>query len=285
MARHARGTSRCRPGVGGRPRAGARGRTGRLSGRSAARTRPAPLRAFCGVVVRAIRRTSRDGRSLLCRAGPRCRSLVRERLRAVSATFRRCPASPGRRHVRGGTGCRARAAPRFSLPRSPAAPPDAAHHDRLGAQRTPPSRATGRATGVPRRRDGSPLRGLRSSRLRARRSPTPHPDVLVCLLEHGRNWDVEVVDDLLLVASTRFRRGRDATEVPALLRFATLLGAEVRTQVVPYTDPRAVFPRTQVAAAGRRLRRRSVWCDIAILLGLVVGVPAAIIGGVLLVAR
>lgn len=111
------------------------------------------------------------------------------------------------------------------------------------------------------------------------------PDVLVCLLEHGRNWDVEVVDDLLLVASTRFRRGRDATEVPALLRFATLLGAEIRTQVVPYTDPRAVFPRTQVAAAGRRLRRRSVWCDIAILLGLVIGVPAAILGGVLLVAR
>lgn len=111
------------------------------------------------------------------------------------------------------------------------------------------------------------------------------PDVLVCLLDHGRDWDAEIVDDLLLVASTRFRRGRDETEVPALLRFAALLGAEVRTQATPYTDPRASSPRTQVAAAGRRLQRRSVCWDVAILLALVFGVPAVIFGGILLATR
>ncbi|UAJ79904.1 hypothetical protein IT072_02150 [Leifsonia sp. ZF2019] len=91
------------------------------------------------------------------------------------------------------------------------------------------------------------------------------PDVLVCLLDHGRRWDVEVVEDRVFVASTRSRRRSDRTEIPALLRFAELIGAELGHQASTYTDPRAREPRTQVAAAGRRLRRRSgVWVAMAI---------------------
>lgn len=86
------------------------------------------------------------------------------------------------------------------------------------------------------------------------------PDVLVCLLENGRRWDIEVVEDRVFVASARARRRFDRTEIPALLRFAELLGAELGHQASTYTDPQARNPRTQVAEAGRRLRRRSgVW--------------------------
>lgn len=83
------------------------------------------------------------------------------------------------------------------------------------------------------------------------------PDVLVCLIDHGRQWDIEVVDDRLVVASRASRRRSDRTEVPALLRFAELIGAELGHQASTYTDPRARNPRTQVDAPGRRLRRRS----------------------------
>ncbi|WP_022880548.1 hypothetical protein [Microbacterium sp. B19] len=109
------------------------------------------------------------------------------------------------------------------------------------------------------------------------------PDVLICLIDHGRAWDVEIVDDRVIVASTRFRQRQDATEVPGLLRFALLLGAELRTQVAPYTDPRAENPRTQVSAAGRRLRRRSMWWQALLLIGIIFGTPALILGVLLLI--
>ncbi len=83
------------------------------------------------------------------------------------------------------------------------------------------------------------------------------PDVLVCLIDHGRRWDIEVVDDRLVVASRASGRRSDRTEVPALLRFAELIGAELGHQATTYTDPRAGDPRTQIDIAGRRLRRRS----------------------------
>lgn len=91
------------------------------------------------------------------------------------------------------------------------------------------------------------------------------PDVLACLIDHGRRWDIEVVDDRLVVASRASGRRSDRTEVPALLRFAELIGAELGHQATTYTDPRARDPRTQIDVAGRRLRRRSgVWVAAAI---------------------
>ncbi|MDN2819975.1 hypothetical protein PAJ26_08790, partial [Campylobacter jejuni] len=53
------------------------------------------------------------------------------------------------------------------------------------------------------------------------------PDVLVCLIAHRRRWDIEVVDDRVVVASAASRRRSDRAEIPALLRFAELLGAEL----------------------------------------------------------
>lgn len=83
------------------------------------------------------------------------------------------------------------------------------------------------------------------------------PDVMVCLIDHGRRWDIEVIEDRLIVASSRFRRRSDRADVTALLLFSELIGAELGHQAANYTDPRAERPRTQVAEAGRRLRLRS----------------------------
>lgn len=91
------------------------------------------------------------------------------------------------------------------------------------------------------------------------------PDVMVCLIDHGRQWDIEIIDDRLVVASSRFRRSSDRSDVTALLLFSELIGAELGHQAANYTDPRAEQPRTQVASAGRRLRLRSAAWTTAIL--------------------
>lgn len=90
------------------------------------------------------------------------------------------------------------------------------------------------------------------------------PDVMVCLIDHGRNWDIEIIEDRLVVASSRFRRSSDRAEATAMLLFAELVGAELGHQAATYSDPRAAHPRTQVAEAGRRLRRRSAAWTTAI---------------------
>ncbi|EYT52752.1 hypothetical protein H490_0112080 [Leucobacter sp. UCD-THU] len=97
------------------------------------------------------------------------------------------------------------------------------------------------------------------------------PDVMVCLLDHGRRWDIEVVEDRLVVASHRFRAASDRAEVTAMLLFSELVARELGHQAGHYTDPRADRPRTQVAAAGRRLRRRSAaWSTAALALAVAV---------------
>lgn len=83
------------------------------------------------------------------------------------------------------------------------------------------------------------------------------PDVMACLIDYGRHWDIEVVDERLIVASPKLRGASDKQEVTALLHFAEVFGAQLGQQVRHYSDPRAARPRSQVAAAGRRLRRRS----------------------------
>ena len=83
------------------------------------------------------------------------------------------------------------------------------------------------------------------------------PDVMVCLIDHGRRWDIEIVEDRLVVASRRFRAASDRAEYTSMLLFSELIGNELGYQAASYTDPRAKRPRSQVAAAGARLRRRS----------------------------
>lgn len=90
------------------------------------------------------------------------------------------------------------------------------------------------------------------------------PDVMACLIDYGRHWDVEVVEDRLIVASAKVRGRSDRDEITALLRFSELFGAELGHQAMHYSDPRSHRPRSQVAPAGRRLKLRSAAWGIAI---------------------
>ncbi len=90
------------------------------------------------------------------------------------------------------------------------------------------------------------------------------PDVMACLIDYGRSWDIEVVEDRLIVASSKVRSWTDRSEITALLRFAELIGGELGHQAATYSDPRANRPRSQVAAPGRRLRLRSAAWTTAI---------------------
>lgn len=93
------------------------------------------------------------------------------------------------------------------------------------------------------------------------------PDVMACLIDHGRQWDIEIVDEHLVVASHRFRRSSDRDEYTALLVFSELIGAELGYQASYYTDPRAELPSSGIAPAGRRLRRVSAaWGIIPVIL-------------------
>ncbi|TDP90255.1 hypothetical protein EDF62_2823 [Leucobacter luti] len=91
------------------------------------------------------------------------------------------------------------------------------------------------------------------------------PDVMASLIDYGREWDIEVVEDRLIAVSNRIRRRNDRTETCAMLLFAELVGSELVQQATHYSDPRAFRPRTQVAEAGQRLRRRSGWIATVIL--------------------
>lgn len=91
------------------------------------------------------------------------------------------------------------------------------------------------------------------------------PDVMACLIDHGRSWDIEIVDDRLIAASARSSRSSDRAEYTAMLRFSELIIHELGRQAAYYTDPRAQRPRTQVSEAGARLRRRSgAWTAVAV---------------------
>ena len=80
---------------------------------------------------------------------------------------------------------------------------------------------------------------------------------MACLIDYGRHWDVEVVEDRLIVASNKVRGWSDRNEITALLRFSELFGDEIGHQAKTYSDPRASHPRSQVAVGGQRLKRRS----------------------------
>lgn len=102
------------------------------------------------------------------------------------------------------------------------------------------------------------------------------PDVMAGLIDYGRHWDIEVVEDRLIVASHRASRRWDRAETTALLLFAEIVGANLAHQASTYTDPRARRPRTQLAEPGRRLRRRStwwVWIVVCLGIGAMLGYP------------
>ena len=94
------------------------------------------------------------------------------------------------------------------------------------------------------------------------------PDVMAGLIDYGRYWDIEVVEDRMVVVSHRFRRSTDRAETTAMLLFSEVVGADLAHQAVTYTDPRAERPRFDIAGSGRRLRRRSQAWTIALFIGI-----------------
>lgn len=101
------------------------------------------------------------------------------------------------------------------------------------------------------------------------------PDVMASLIDRGRHWDIEVVEDRMIVVSNKVRARSDRAEITALLRFADLVGAELAHQVVTYSDPRASRPRVRVADAGLRLRRSVSWSwvIVPVAVGVLLGFP------------
>ncbi|WP_129586697.1 hypothetical protein [Microterricola viridarii] len=86
---------------------------------------------------------------------------------------------------------------------------------------------------------------------------------MAALIDYGRHWDIEVVEDRMIVVSNRFRRRSDRTETTSMILFAEVVGAELTHQAVTYSDPRAHRPRTDIAVPGQRLRRRSAaWVTV-----------------------
>ena len=97
---------------------------------------------------------------------------------------------------------------------------------------------------------------------------------MACLIDYGRHWDVEVVEDRLIVASNKVRGWSDRNEITALLRFSELFGDEIGHQAKTYSDPRASHPRSQVAVGGQRLKRRSAAWTTAIFIAIVAAMLA-----------
>ncbi len=100
------------------------------------------------------------------------------------------------------------------------------------------------------------------------------PDVMACLIDYGRSWDIEMVEDRLIVASSKVRSWNDRDEITALLRFSELFGEEIGHQAATYSDPRAAHPRSQVAVGGQRLKRRSAAWTTAIFIAIVAAMLA-----------
>ena len=94
------------------------------------------------------------------------------------------------------------------------------------------------------------------------------PDVMAGLIDYGRGWDIEVVEDRLIVVSHRVGRSADRSDATAMLRFAEVVGADLSHQAATYTDPRSARPSVDVAVTGRRLRRRSPVGAVVLAVGL-----------------
>lgn len=82
------------------------------------------------------------------------------------------------------------------------------------------------------------------------------PDVMLAMIDHGAQYDMEVVDDYLYIYSPSFFKLDDASALQSILEITSKIGAELIEQGDYYADER-VGDRTlnQIAPAGRRLRR------------------------------
>ena len=86
------------------------------------------------------------------------------------------------------------------------------------------------------------------------------PDVMAALIDHGRQYDIEIIDDELFIYNiTRFKLETPQLYGP-LLKIINTIGGELVDQTDYYADER-VGDRTAniVAPAGRRLRSGYSW--------------------------
>jgi hypothetical protein len=81
------------------------------------------------------------------------------------------------------------------------------------------------------------------------------PDVMLAMIDHGAQYDMEVVDDYLYIYSPSFFKLDDASALQSILEVTGKIGAELIEQGDYYADER-VGDRAlnQIAPTGRRLR-------------------------------
>lgn len=87
------------------------------------------------------------------------------------------------------------------------------------------------------------------------------PDVMATLIDHGKQFDIEIIDNnLYLYKSGGFKLEYPAT-IESVIKITDIIQTEIKHQGMRYVDDRAVQPANSptqyaIAAPGRRLKRR-----------------------------
>lgn len=91
------------------------------------------------------------------------------------------------------------------------------------------------------------------------------PDVMACLIDNGKKYDMEVVDDNLFIYSGSHFNLLSQAHLEPLLSIVEKIGAELRSQTDSYKDER-VSDRAQniVADPGKRLKKGVNYTVVAI---------------------
>lgn len=96
------------------------------------------------------------------------------------------------------------------------------------------------------------------------------PDVMQVLIDEGKRFDMEIVDNELYVYSNATFDLISEKQLSSLMKIIQTVGSEIRDQTKRYADERVVGEQTNtVAASGRRLNRGVNWA-ILLILGVVV---------------
>lgn len=83
------------------------------------------------------------------------------------------------------------------------------------------------------------------------------PDVMAVLIDEGKRYDMEIVDNELYIYSTKVFDLVSETQLSSLVRIVETIGSELRSQTKRYTDERILDSRGSniVAKEGKRLRK------------------------------
>ncbi len=97
------------------------------------------------------------------------------------------------------------------------------------------------------------------------------PDVMTAVIDSGKSYDMEVVDDNLMIYSGSHFSLTSPDELTSLLAIAEKIGDEIREQSDYYADER-VASRSEniVAEPGRRLKKNVSWVLIIVIVLVVI---------------